>query len=96
MLSWQTANVSGLPQFSDTFEGSTDGENILHVELRLNLKKRVNSLLHSFCPNLNCVQAECPTHGKRQHHANNYCLPATSFRRSQISTAYYRPAYDYQ
>lgn len=71
MLSWQTANVSDLPQFSSTFEGSVDGENIMHTELRSNLTARVNSLLRTFCPNLNCVQAECPTHGK-EHPADSY------------------------
>ena len=67
MLSWQTANVSDLPQFLSTFEDSKNGGYTFHEELRLNLKERVNSLLRSFCSNLNCVQAECPTHGKQQH-----------------------------
>jgi histone-lysine N-methyltransferase EZH2 len=54
--------LSQLPEFVTTFEGDQRSENITHAALKTDLQARVNSLLKSFCPNLNCVQAACPTH----------------------------------
>jgi len=57
VLNWPGAFNPSLPQFRSTFE-----DDQTQVRLGGDLHARLSTLLETFCPNLNCLQAACPMH----------------------------------
>jgi hypothetical protein len=60
ILKWPGTYNPHLSSFTSTFEDDQNGE--AQIRLRNDLQVRLGTLLETFCPNLNCVQAACTMH----------------------------------